>query len=117
MLPGITREEVQRGQGFAKPGSIKAHFQFEAHVYFLSKDEGGLDAPFSKDYRPRWHIRTTDVIGSMELPKDAEMVTPGDHLQSIVTLIYPLAMDERLQFAVIDNGRTIGLGIISKVYS
>ncbi|NEG68442.1 elongation factor Tu, partial [Pantoea agglomerans] len=115
LLRGIKREDIQRGQVLAKPGSIKPHTQFESEVYVLSKDEGGRHTPFFKGYRPQFYFRTTDVTGSVELPEGVEMVMPGDNIKMVVTLIHPIAMDEGLRFAIREGGRTVGAGVVAKV--
>ncbi len=115
LLRGTKREEVQRGQVLAKPGSITPHTAFEGEVYVLSKDEGGRHTPFFKGYRPQFYFRTTDVTGACELPEGVEMVMPGDNIQMSVTLIHPIAMDEGLRFAIREGGRTVGAGVVSKI--
>jgi elongation factor Tu len=115
LLRGTKRDEVERGQVLAKPGSITPHTRFEAEVYVLSKDEGGRHTPFFKGYRPQFYFRTTDVTGSVELPADVEMVMPGDNVNMIVTLISPIAMDEGLRFSFREGGRTVGAGIVTKI--
>jgi elongation factor Tu len=115
LLRGTKREEVERGQVLAKPGSITPHTKFEAEVYVLSKDEGGRHTPFFKGYRPQFFFRTTDVTGSVELPADVEMVMPGDKVNMTVTLINPIAMDEGLRFSFREGGRTVGAGIVVKI--
>ena len=115
LLRGTKREEVQRGQVLAKPGSIKPHTKFEAEVYVLSKDEGGRHTPFFKGYRPQFYFRTTDVTGTIELPEGVEMVMPGDNINMIVTLIHPIAMDDGLRFAIREGGRTVGAGVVAKI--
>jgi elongation factor Tu len=115
LLRGTKRDEVERGQVLAKPGSITPHTRFEAEVYVLSKDEGGRHTPFFKGYRPQFYFRTTDVTGSVELPTDVEMVMPGDSVNMIVTLISPIAMDEGLRFSFREGGRTVGAGIVVKI--
>ncbi len=115
LLRGTKREEVQRGQVLAKPGSITPHTKFTAEVYVLSKDEGGRHTPFFNGYRPQFYFRTTDVTGSIELPKGTEMVMPGDNIQMTVTLIQPIAMEEGLRFAVREGGKTVGAGVVAKV--
>jgi elongation factor Tu len=115
LLRGIKREEVERGQVLAKPGSITPHTQFEAEIYVLSKDEGGRHTPFFNGYRPQFYFRTTDVTGSITLPEGQEMVMPGDNTQFVVELIQPIAMDEGLRFAVREGGRTVGAGVVTKV--
>ena len=116
LLRGTKRDDVERGQVLAKPGSITPHTKFEAEVYVLSKDEGGRHTPFFKGYRPQFYFRTTDVTGSVELPADVEMVMPGDNVNMIVTLISPIAMDEGLRFAIREGGRTVGAGIVVKIF-
>jgi len=115
LLRGTKREEVERGQVLSKPGAITPHTKFEAEIYVLSKDEGGRHTPFFKGYRPQFYFRTTDVTGACELPKDVEMVMPGDNVTMVVELIYPIAMDEGLRFAIREGGRTVGAGVVSKV--
>jgi len=115
LLRGTKREEVERGQVLAKPGSIKPHTTFEGEVYVLSKDEGGRHTPFFKGYRPQFYFRTTDVTGACELPEGVEMVMPGDNIQMTVTLIAPIAMEEGLRFAIREGGRTVGAGVVAKI--
>jgi len=115
LLRGTKREDVERGQVLAKPGSITPHTKFEGEVYVLSKEEGGRHTPFFKGYRPQFYFRTTDVTGAVELPKGVEMVMPGDNLKFLVTLIAPIAMDEGLRFAIREGGRTVGAGVVSKI--
>jgi len=115
LLRGTKREDVERGQVLAKPGSIKPHTKFEGEVYVLSKEEGGRHTPFFKGYRPQFYFRTTDVTGSVELPEGVEMVMPGDNLKFVVELINPIAMDEGLRFAIREGGRTVGAGVVSKI--
>ena len=115
LLRGTKREEVERGQVLAKPGSINPHTKFEAEVYVLSKDEGGRHTPFFKGYRPQFYFRTTDVTGACELPEGTEMVMPGDNVQMKVELIAPIAMDEGLRFAIREGGRTVGAGVVAKI--
>jgi elongation factor Tu len=115
LLRGTKREEVERGQVLAKPGSIKPHTKFEAEVYILGKDEGGRHTPFFKGYRPQFYFRTTDVTGSCELPEGVEMVMPGDNVKMEVNLIAPIAMDEGLRFAIREGGRTVGAGVVAKI--
>jgi len=115
LLRGTKREDVERGQVLAKPGSITPHTKFDAEVYVLSKDEGGRHTPFFNGYRPQFYFRTTDVTGSVELPKGTEMVMPGDNTQMVVTLIQPIAMEEGLRFAIREGGRTVGAGVVAKV--
>ncbi|ENS5608624.1 elongation factor Tu, partial [Vibrio mimicus] len=115
LLRGTKREEVERGQVLAKPGSITPHTKFESEVYVLSKDEGGRHTPFFKGYRPQFYFRTTDVTGSIELPEGVEMVMPGDNIKMVVDLIAPIAMDEGLRFAIREGGRTVGAGVVAKI--
>jgi len=115
LLRGTKREEVERGQVLAKPGSITPHTRFEAEVYILTKDEGGRHTPFFKGYRPQFYFRTTDVTGAVELPEGTEMVMPGDNVQMVVELINPIAMEEGLRFAIREGGRTVGAGVVSKI--
>jgi len=115
LLRGTKRDEIQRGQVLAKPGSITPHTKFEAEVYVLTKEEGGRHTPFFKGYRPQFYFRTTDVTGSVELPEGVEMVMPGDNLKFVVELIHPIAMDEGLRFAIREGGRTVGAGVVSKI--
>jgi len=115
LLRGTKREDVERGQVLAKPGTIKPHTQFEAEVYVLGKDEGGRHTPFFKGYRPQFYFRTTDVTGSCELPEGVEMVMPGDNVKLDVTLIAPIAMEEGLRFAIREGGRTVGAGVVAKI--
>jgi len=115
LLRGTKREDIQRGQVLAKPGSITPHAKFEAEVYVLGKEEGGRHTPFFKGYRPQFYFRTTDVTGSVELPEGVEMVMPGDNIKFVVELIAPIAMDEGLRFAIREGGRTVGAGVVSKI--
>ena len=115
LLRGVGREDVERGQVLAKPGTIKPHTKFEAETYILTKEEGGRHTPFFKGYRPQFYFRTTDVTGNVELPEDKEMVMPGDNLKFKVELIAPIAMDEGLRFAIREGGRTVGAGVVSKI--
>jgi elongation factor Tu len=115
LLRGLKREDVERGQVLAKPGSINPHTKFESEVYVLSKDEGGRHTPFFKGYRPQFYFRTTDITGAVELPEGVEMVMPGDNLKFVVELINPVAMDEGLRFAIREGGRTVGAGVVSKI--
>ncbi|MFA0791862.1 elongation factor Tu [Microbulbifer echini] len=115
LLRGTKRDEVERGQVLAKPGSITPHTKFEAEVYILSKDEGGRHTPFFKGYRPQFYFRTTDVTGACELPEGTEMVMPGDNIQMVVTLIAPIAMEDGLRFAIREGGRTVGAGVVAKI--
>ncbi|MBK6803898.1 MAG: elongation factor Tu [Betaproteobacteria bacterium] len=115
LLRGTKREEVERGQVLAKPGSITPHTKFSCEVYVLSKEEGGRHTPFFPGYRPQFYFRTTDVTGSCELPAGTEMVMPGDNIGMVVTLIAPIAMEEGLRFAIREGGRTVGAGVVAKV--
>nr|MBP7910748.1 elongation factor Tu [Pseudomonadales bacterium]MBP7910760.1 elongation factor Tu [Pseudomonadales bacterium] len=115
LLRGTKRDDVERGQVLAKPGTIKPHTKFTAEVYVLGKDEGGRHTPFFKGYRPQFYFRTTDVTGACELPEGVEMVMPGDNLQMVVTLIVPIAMEEGLRFAIREGGRTVGAGVVAKI--
>jgi elongation factor Tu len=115
LLRGTKREEVERGQVLAKPGSITPHTKFEAEVYVLTKEEGGRHTPFFQGYRPQFYFRTTDVTGSCELPQGTEMVMPGDNIKIVVTLINPIAMEQGLRFAIREGGRTVGAGVVAKV--
>jgi elongation factor Tu len=115
LLRGTKREDIQRGQVLAKPGSITPHTKFEAEVYVLSKEEGGRHTPFFKGYRPQFYFRTTDVTGAVELPAGVEMVMPGDNIKFVVELIAPIAMDDGLRFAIREGGRTVGAGVVSKI--
>ncbi|TQV73873.1 elongation factor Tu [Aliikangiella marina] len=115
LLRGTKRDEVERGQVLAKPGSITPHTKFESEVYILSKDEGGRHTPFFKGYRPQFYFRTTDVTGACELPEGVEMVMPGDNIKMVIELIAPIAMDEGLRFAIREGGRTVGAGVVAKI--
>ena len=115
LLRGTKRDEVERGQVLAVPGSVTPHTKFEAEVYVLSKDEGGRHTPFFKGYRPQFYFRTTDVTGAVELPEGVEMVMPGDNVQMVATLIAPIAMEEGLRFAIREGGRTVGAGVVAKI--
>lgn len=115
LLRGTKREEVERGQVLAKPGSITPHTKFESEVYVLSKEEGGRHTPFFKGYRPQFYFRTTDVTGEVQLPDGVEMVMPGDNIKMVITLIAPIAMEEGLRFAIREGGRTVGAGVVAKV--
>jgi len=115
LLRGIQRDEIERGQVLAKPGSIKPHTHFEAQVYVLTKEEGGRHTPFFNNYRPQFYFRTTDVTGVVELPAGTEMVMPGDHITMTIKLITPIAMDEGLKFAIREGGRTVGSGNVNKI--
>ena len=115
LLRGTKREEVERGQVLAKPGSITPHTKFEGEVYVLTKEEGGRHTPFFKGYRPQFYFRTTDVTGAVELPEGVEMVMPGDNIKVTIELISPIAMEEGLRFAIREGGRTVGAGVVSKI--
>ena len=115
LLRGINKEDVERGQVLAKPGSITPHTKFKAQVYILNKDEGGRHTPFFKGYRPQFYFRTTDVTGNVELPEGTEMVMPGDNIEMVVTLITPIAMDKELRFAIREGGRTVGAGVVAEI--
>jgi elongation factor Tu len=115
LLRGTKREEVERGQVMCKPGSITPHTKFEAEVYVLSKEEGGRHTPFFNGYRPQFYFRTTDVTGSVDLPKGTEMVMPGDNIKVTVSLINPIAMEDGLRFAIREGGRTVGAGVVAKI--
>jgi elongation factor Tu len=115
LLRGIEREQIERGQVLAKPGSVTPHTEFDAEVYILKKEEGGRHTPFSKGYKPQFYFRTTDVTGEVELPADKEMVMPGDTLTFKVTLLQPIAMEQGLNFAIREGGRTVGAGVVTKI--
>jgi elongation factor Tu len=115
LLRGTKREDVERGQVLAKPGSINPHTTFEAEIYVLTKEEGGRHTPFFKGYRPQFYFRTTDVTGACELPEGVEMVMPGDNVKMVVTLINPIAMEEGLRFAIREGGKTVGAGVVAKI--
>jgi elongation factor Tu len=115
LLRGTKREDVERGQVLAKPGSITPHTDFEAEIYVLSKDEGGRHTPFFNGYRPQFYFRTTDVTGALQLPAGTEMVMPGDNVKIVVQLIAPIAMEDGLRFAIREGGRTVGAGVVSKI--
>ncbi|XRY30750.1 MAG: elongation factor Tu [Buchnera aphidicola (Tetraneura akinire)] len=117
LLRGTKRDEIERGQVLSKPGSILPHMKFESEVYVLNKEEGGRHTPFFNGYRPQFYFRTTDVTGSVSLPKNMEMVMPGDNVKMSVTLIHPIAMSEGLRFAIREGGRTVGAGVVTKVIS
>lgn len=117
LLRGIKREDVERGQVLCHKGSIKPHKKFEAEVYVLSKEEGGRHTPFFKGYRPQFYFRTTDVTGNVELPAGVEMVMPGDNIKMVVELITPIAMQEGLRFAIREGGRTVGAGVVAKIFA
>jgi len=115
LLRGIAKEDVERGMVLAKPGSITPHTNFKGSVYVLSKEEGGRHTPFFNGYRPQFYFRTTDVTGSATLPAGTEMVMPGDNVSISVELIVPIAMEEKLRFAIREGGRTVGSGVVSKI--
>ena len=115
LLRGMKREEIERGQVLAKPGSITPHTKFEAEVYVLTKEEGGRHTPFFNGYRPQFYFRTTDVTGVATLPEGTEMVMPGDNVKLVVELIMPIAMEEGLRFAIREGGRTVGAGVVTKI--
>jgi elongation factor Tu len=115
LLRGTKREDVERGQVLAKPGTITPHTKFEAEIYVLSKEEGGRHTPFFKGYRPQFYFRTTDVTGEIKLPEGVEMVMPGDNIKMEVTMINPVAMEEGLRFAIREGGRTVGAGVVAKI--
>ena len=115
LLRGTKREEVERGQVLCIPGSVKPHTKFECEIYVLSKDEGGRHTPFFANYRPQFYFRTTDVTGAIELPKDVEMVMPGDNVKIKVELITPIALEEGLKFAIREGGKTVGAGVVAKI--
>ena len=115
LLRGVKREDIERGQVLAKPGSITPHTKFNAEAYVLTKDEGGRHTPFFNGYRPQFYFRTTDVTGVVTLPAGTEMVMPGDNVSMEVVLITPIAMDEGLRFAIREGGRTVGAGVVTKI--
>jgi elongation factor Tu len=115
LVRGLKRDDVERGQVLAKPGSITPHTKFECEVYVLKKEEGGRHTPFFKGYRPQFYFRTTDVTGECQLPADVEMVMPGDNVTMNVSLIAPIAMEEGLRFAIREGGRTVGAGVVTKI--
>ena len=115
LLRGVDKKDIERGMVLAKTGSITPHTKFEAEVYVLTKEEGGRHTPFFNGYRPQFYFRTTDVTGSLELPAGTEMVMPGDNIKMTVTLIAPIAMEEKLRFAIREGGRTVGAGVVSKI--
>ena len=117
LLRGIERTDIERGQVLCKPGSITPHTKFEAQAYVLKKDEGGMHTPFFTKYRPQFYFRTTDVTGEVELPAGTEMVMPGDDAKFTVKLITPIAMAEKLNFAIREGGRTVGAGVVTKTVS
>jgi elongation factor Tu len=115
LLRGVDREGVERGQVLAKPGSVKPHKKFKAEAYILTKEEGGRHTPFFTNYRPQFYFRTTDVTGIVHLPSGTEMVMPGDNVEMEIELIVPIAMEERLRFAIREGGRTVGAGIVASI--
>ena len=115
LLRGTKKEDVERGQVLAKPGSITPHTEFNGEVYVLSKEEGGRHTPFFKGYRPQFYIRTTDVTGDITLPEGVEMVMPGDNISIAVKLISPVALEDKMRFAIREGGRTVGAGTVAKV--
>jgi elongation factor Tu len=115
LLRGLKKEEVERGQVVAKPGSITPHKKFKASVYVLSKEEGGRHTPFFKGYRPQFYFRTTDVTGDVTLPEGVEMVMPGDNIDMDVELITPIAMEKNMRFAIREGGRTVGAGVVAEI--
>jgi elongation factor Tu len=115
LLRGIERDQIERGQVLAKPGSVTPHTEFESEVYILTKEEGGRHTPFFKGYKPQFYFRTTDVTGEVELPADKEMVMPGDTITFKVKLLAPIAMDQGLTFAIREGGRTVGAGVVTKI--
>ena len=115
LLRGVSREDVERGQVLAKPGSVTPHTKFEASVYVLSKEEGGRHTPFFTKYRPQFYFRTTDVTGTIELPEGTEMVMPGDNVNMTVELIAPVALENGTKFSIREGGRTVGAGVVSKI--
>ncbi|SHO59609.1 translation elongation factor TU, partial [Pseudoxanthobacter soli DSM 19599] len=115
LLRGTKREDVERGQVLCKPGTVTPHTEFEAEAYILTKEEGGRHTPFFTNYRPQFYFRTTDVTGIVTLPEGTEMVMPGDNVKVKVTLIVPIAMEERLRFAIREGGRTVGAGVVAKI--
>uniref|UniRef100_UPI0035CF5991 EF-Tu C-terminal domain-related protein n=1 Tax=Bartonella sp. AA74HLJMH TaxID=3243436 RepID=UPI0035CF5991 len=115
LLRGVDREGIERGQVLAKPGSVTPHTRFKAEAYILTKDEGGRHTPFFTNYRPQFYFRTTDVTGIVTLPEGTEMVMPGDNVAMDISLIVPIAMEEKLRFAIREGGRTVGAGIVSKI--
>jgi len=115
LLRGVEKEDIERGQVIAKPGSITPHTDFEAEIYILSKEEGGRHTPFFKGYKPQFYVKTTDVTGEVELPKGTEMVMPGDTVNLNVKLIVPVAMEEKMKFAIREGGKTVGAGVVTKI--
>jgi elongation factor Tu len=115
LLRGTKKENIERGQVLAKPGSIKPHTKFQGQVYVLTKEEGGRHTPFFKGYRPQFYFRTTDVTGTIELPEGTEMVMPGDNIKMKISLISPIAMEDGLRFAIREGGKTVGAGVVAKI--
>jgi elongation factor Tu len=115
LLRGVKKDDIERGQVLAKPGSVKPHKHFKAEVYVLSKEEGGRHTPFFNNYRPQFYVRTTDVTGSIKLPEGVEMVMPGDNIQMEVELITPIALEKTMRFAIREGGRTVGAGRVSEI--
>jgi elongation factor Tu len=115
LLRGIDRDKVERGQVLCKPGSVKPHTKFKAEAYILTKEEGGRHTPFFTNYRPQFYFRTTDVTGVVQLPEGTEMVMPGDNVTMTVELIVPIAMEEKLRFAIREGGRTVGAGVVAQI--
>jgi elongation factor Tu len=115
LLRGLEREQIERGQVLAKPGTVKPHTKFEAEIYVLKKEEGGRHTPFFKGYKPQFYFRTTDVTGSIELPAGVEMIMPGDNVKMVGELQAPIAMTEQLRFAIREGGRTVGSGVVTKI--
>jgi elongation factor Tu len=115
LLRGVEREDIERGQVLAKPGSITPHKEFEAEIYILTKEEGGRHTPFGKGYKPQFYVRTTDVTGEVELPKDTEMVMPGDTVSLTVKLQKEVAMEDQMRFAIREGGKTVGAGVVTKI--
>lgn len=115
LLRGVDKEAIERGQVLSKPGTVKTYKRFEAEVYVLKKEEGGRHTPFMTGYRPQFFLRTTDVTGNIELPAGTEMIMPGDNANIVVDLIYPVAMEDGLRFAIREGGRTVGAGVVTKV--
>ena len=115
LLRGVDRKDIERGQVLAKPGSITPHTKFESEVYVLTKEEGGRHTPFFNGYRPQFYFRTTDVTGVANLPEGTEMVMPGDNIKMTIELINPIAMEEKLRFAIREGGRTVGSGVVTKI--
>jgi elongation factor Tu len=115
LLRGITKDEVERGQVLAQPGTVTPHKKFKAEVYVLKKEEGGRHTPFMSGYKPQFYFRTTDVTGTINLPEGVEMVMPGDNAQMEVELIYPVALEKGLRFAIREGGRTVGAGVVTEI--